>query len=503
VTQHEAANTPVSPTCRGAACSRGHRLVEAIARGSDDKWAGGAVAVGVLLYVAVTAYLSIRKHAYFQTAAFDLGIFESALFNTVHGHGGLLYSSLVDGSQLAVHPSFILLALVPLYAALPTTETLLVAQSVLMGLAAWPLFRLARALQLSPAVAATLASTYLLHPSVAGANLYDFHELAFFPILFFSLALAVVRRNWLTWPLLALALTVKEDTPVVLAGFGLFLALWRRERVAGLVIVIASIAALFLLKWVQVEVFGGHVDSHVVYFSQLAPRTGSLRELVRTLVFEPRQVLVVAAKMRKLEYLAAALLPFGLLAVFSWRTLPLVAYGVAVPLLASSWPLYSFGFQYGLYLVCPALVGATFVLAGGDARSAPKYRRTWIELGVAGTALVVLLYGLVSPVSTFRGGFHILDVATLSASPTPLERSRALLALIPPEASVVASEFLVPHVAQRVQVQTLRYADPSEIPDYLLAAADEKDLNFARLLAAATWTTVGKNEFMTVLRRLP
>ena len=470
---------------------------------SDDKWAGGAVAVGILLYVAVTAYLSIRKHAYFQTAAFDLGIFESALFNTVQGHGGLLYSSLVGGSQLAVHPSFILLALVPLYAALPTTETLLVAQSVLLGLAAWPLFRLARALQLSPAIAAALALTYLLHPSVAGANLYDFHELAFFPVLFFSLALAIVRRTWLTWPLLALTLLVKEDTPLVMAGFGLFLALWRRERGTGLAVVTVSMATLFLLKWAQVEVFGGHVDSHVVYFSELAPRTGSLRELVTTLVFEPLQVLGVVAHRRKLEYLVAALLPFGLLAFLSWRTLPLVAYGVAVPLLASSWPLYSFGFQYGLYLVCPALVGATFVLAGRDTRSAPKYRRAWIELGLAGTALVVLQYGLVSPVSTFRGGFHILDVATLSASPTPLERSRELLALIPPEASVVASEFLVPHVARRAYVQTLRYVRSSERPEYLLAAADEKDPNYTRLLATANWTTVGKNDFMTVLRRVP
>jgi uncharacterized membrane protein len=472
------------------------------AQRSDEKWAGGAVAAGILIYVAVAAYLSIRKHAYFQTAAFDLGIFENALFNTVQGHGGLLYSSLVGGSQLGVHPSFILLALVPLYTALPTTETLLVAQSVLIGFAAWPLFRLARALHLSPAVAAMLAATYLLHPSVAGANLYDFHELAFFPILFFSLALAVVRGHWLTWPLLALALTVKEDTPVVLAGFGLFLALWRRDRGPGLAVATASIAALFLLKWAQVEVFGGQVDSHVVYFSQLAPRTGSLRELVSTLVFEPGQVVAVAAQLRKLQYLAAALLPFGLLALFSWRTLPLVAYGVAVPLLASSWPLYSFGFQYGLYLVCPALVGATFVLAGRDTRSTPKYRRAWIELGLAGTALVVVQYGLISPLSNFRGGFHILDVATLSASPTPLERSREVLALIPPDASVVASEFLVPHVARRAYVQTLRYVRPNEMPDYLLASADEKDPNFTRLLAAASWTTVGKNEFMTVLRRV-
>jgi hypothetical protein len=114
VTQDEAANSLPAADLSGVACIRGHRLVEAIARGSEDKWAGGAVAAGTLLYVAVTAYLSIRKHAYFRTAAFDLGIFESALFNTVQGHGGLLYSSLVDGSQLAVHPSFILLALVPL-----------------------------------------------------------------------------------------------------------------------------------------------------------------------------------------------------------------------------------------------------------------------------------------------------------------------------------------------------------------------------------------------------
>ena len=89
------------------------------------------------LFATITAFAvfvsvqTIRQHRALETRAFDLGVFESVLWNTVHGR--FFWSPLVLERHLGQHSSFILLTILPIYAAAPRPETLLAVQAVLLG----------------------------------------------------------------------------------------------------------------------------------------------------------------------------------------------------------------------------------------------------------------------------------------------------------------------------------------------------------------------------------
>jgi len=66
-----------------------------------------------------------------------------------------------------------------------------------------------------------VATLYLLHPAIQGANFYNFHELAFAPLLFFAAAYALEKdSSVLLWTSALLLLLVKEDCAFVVGGLG-------------------------------------------------------------------------------------------------------------------------------------------------------------------------------------------------------------------------------------------------------------------------------------------
>ncbi len=66
-----------------------------------------------ILFVAAHFTLMTLKHSSFHSNAFDLGEFDQAIWNTLHGR--FLYSALESQSILANHFSPILALVVPLY----------------------------------------------------------------------------------------------------------------------------------------------------------------------------------------------------------------------------------------------------------------------------------------------------------------------------------------------------------------------------------------------------
>ena len=71
---------------------------------------GGLFAM-IAAFVMFVSVQTIRQHRALETRAFDLGVFESVLWNTVHGR--FFWSPLLLERHLGQHSSFILLTLVP------------------------------------------------------------------------------------------------------------------------------------------------------------------------------------------------------------------------------------------------------------------------------------------------------------------------------------------------------------------------------------------------------
>ncbi len=441
----------------------------------------------VLLAVMITAYIcwvslhTIRHHYGLGTSAYDLGIHENFLWNTIHGDW--FYSSIEGGSHLGVHTSFAMLMIAPLYAAFPATETLLFIQTMLLGLAAWPLFGAARSVTGSGWTALVVASLWLAHPGVAGANFYDFHAVVFAPFFFFFAAWMWRTGRWRWfWVWVFLLLTVKEDMGFLVVALGLVLLI-DGDRRRGAIAVAAGAVSYLVLQHGVIPFFspGGH--SYVWYFPQVIPEGEGPAGALVTAFLNPVFTIRFALTPTKVLYVMQLLAPLALLPLRTVRGVLLVGYGLSSALLATRPPMFELGFQYALVILAPAFVG--LLIAVGD--RSPSWRSRALAVAVMLSIITTFHYGMIWPGADFAGGFRKIEFSLDGSEREDYAEVASCAERIPAEATVLASEVLVPHVARRHTVMTTRdiAGNPRYPFDAIFLLKDDNSRLLGFLVAAA------------------
>src|SRR5262249_40095960 len=149
-------------------------------------------------------------HWHFQSGGFDLGIFEQAIWH--------LSRFETPANSFGRHPNIfgdhfhpIIAVIVPFYWLVPTPETLLVFQSVVVAATLLPVYIYSRARAgATAAVGVTIACGLFWGLQKAAA--YDFHELSFAPLLIALAILGQERRDTRTFATASVLLCfVKED----------------------------------------------------------------------------------------------------------------------------------------------------------------------------------------------------------------------------------------------------------------------------------------------------
>jgi uncharacterized membrane protein len=232
---------------------------------SPHGWAVG----GITLVVAILfGTLSWTESYTLHTASYDLVIFDQAVRSYSHFQ---LPVSLVKGMNDGFGPGFNVLGdhwspalavLAPLYWIHGGPLTLLLAQAVLMALAVPPLWVFARR-ELGVAAAYCVVVAYGLSWPVASAASFNFHEVAFAPVLLAVLfeRLSAWRQGgapwWhLVWAVLGV-LAVKEDMGLLVAGLGVALVVLRRWRL-GVVFFVGGLGYTWFAARVLIPAFGGN-----------------------------------------------------------------------------------------------------------------------------------------------------------------------------------------------------------------------------------------------------
>jgi uncharacterized membrane protein len=240
-------------------------------------------AVWALVALAAVGYcvFALERFWAFQDRSYDLVIFDQAVRSYAHFQPGIsIIKGLHNGfgphfSVLGDHWSPILASLAPLYWIYNSPQTLLVAQAVLFALAIPPIWLFTRRAfggGHRAVVAAYLVSVaYLLSWPIAAALNYNFHEVAFAPVLT-AVALERLQAGRLRTALIALAalLLVKEDMGLLVAGIGLYLAVARpravpRPLLVGGALIVAGLADTVLATYVLIPAFGGRSGYYWAY----------------------------------------------------------------------------------------------------------------------------------------------------------------------------------------------------------------------------------------------
>ncbi len=342
------------------------------------------VAVGLLTALMAAGYsvFSLVLNYTFQTSSYDLVIFDEAIRSYAHFHPGIsIVKGLHNGfgphfSILGDHWSPILASLAPLYWIHSSPTTLLVAQAVLFALALPPLWVFTRRAfgggRRATAAAYLVSVAYMLSWPIASAAAFDFHEVAFAPVLI-AVALERLQAGRLRTALIALGalLLVKEDMGLLVAGIGVYLAVTRpqlvpRQRIVALALIVGGVADTWLATYIFIPAFGGHASYYWAYgaLGHNVPQVAA--HIVTHPVGALRLFITPGIKLDTILWLLAPFCFLSLLSPISIAVIPLLAERMLQDHFPNWWVT---GYHYNAYLV--------IILACGGVDGAARLGR-WV-----------------------------------------------------------------------------------------------------------------------------
>lgn len=401
----------------------------------------GRTLAGSLTFLAFAAYasISVYRHEHYASNAFDLAVQDQTVWG--YSRGEFIYNT-VEGipNLLGDHFHPILMTLAPVMLIWNSAEVLLVAQAVLLAVAGIPIYLWAER-ELGPLAGLAFQGAYLVFWGVLAGVVYDFHHASFaVPAISTALYATLTRRNWLLLPSVAWAMLTREDVALTLIALGFYVVVVQRRWIVGAALMVVNAAWLALLLYVVMPALGGGVAyRHWTYDALGSGPVSAVSYVVRhpldalKLLFEP------PTKTR---------VWIGSFAAFA--VLPLVSPVLLVALpsflerfWSSSPNFWSFHFQYSMVpapiLAFAAIDTCVRLKRYLPARLAIASRVVAPAAALAAGVLVTIAVNPVAEITSYLPNSRVAEI-------------NECLATIPADASVSASNTLVPHLSHRANI---------------------------------------------------
>ena len=259
----------------------------------------------IVIAATILFLCSSLRHALFQSTAFDLGIFDQAIY--LLSQNQTPFSSLMGIHILGDHAAVIYYPLALLYKIYPDVHWLLLVQAVALSLGAWPSWSLARLAGLNQEESRAIAFIYLLYPVVFNINLFDFHpEVIALPALL--AAIWAARLNKLVWfcTAILLVLSCKAVLSIIVAAMGLWLLFCEKKQRCGAIGLLLGVAWFLIASQKIIPYFSGSEVAGVGRYSYLGK---SVLEIIINLILKPQLVLGKILSFDTFKYLFVLTLP--------------------------------------------------------------------------------------------------------------------------------------------------------------------------------------------------
>lgn len=463
----------------------------------------GLVTLAVVLFCTYFVSYLATRHDVFLTNAEDLGIMDQAIWNTLHGQP--LHQTVCnivsdtncfneDGiMRFSIHFEPILFPIAWLYALWPSPKMLLVLQTVIAGIGAFPAFWLARLRLRNELASVGIALLYLLYPALQQAVVFDFHAVTLTAaFLLFTLYFMYTRQTVWIFVFAFLSIICKEEISLVIVTFGLWSMVFQRRWWSGGGLAVLGVVWFVLVFYVVMPHFSptGH--------PLLEGRYGDLGkgpvQVILNIVLHPKFILQqYIFEPSRAFYLRVLVSPAGYLPILAPWILVMALPSVALNLLSSQGGMHTGLFQYNAEIV-PVLIFATIEaivlilwlvqqcfawwkrrLAKGEAELTIEHRRggsaRWsfprlVHLAILAFMLIFALGYALRVNYGFHGNLPYSISFVWPASTPHSEFAQHFIDMIPPAASVSAQSKLVPHLSQRASIYMFPYGD--EVADYIL-----------------------------------
>jgi len=396
----------------------------------------------LLLVVASTlsySLLSILRHRRFESG-WDLAVFDQAVWLYSRFQAPkvtLRFNEPVNLLGDHFHPIVALLA--PFFWIADRVETLLVAQAFLLAVSVVPVFLFTRR-RLGREAAWLFGFSYSVYWGIQRAAEFEFHEIVFaVPLIAFAVYLIDVENRKGYLACLALLLLTKEDMPLMVAFFGLYLLILRRYK-DGLISFSIGLLCYPLFTRILIPFFAGGRPHNYWTYHALGPDFWSaLKNMARRpgLVFQ-----VLTSPEVKLRTMWLLFYPFLFLSLLS----PILV--LMVPIFAERF-LSSRSMFWDPYYHNNAAIAPLIALAAADglariARLVKPRRARQAAVILLAVAILAINMSIVIDQPLWR--LTSSDYWRL----TQKDRDgHAAVSVIPPGVTVAAQIPVAPHLAHR------------------------------------------------------
>jgi uncharacterized membrane protein len=460
----------------------------------------------VAVYAAAMVAWTVLRHRHFGSGV-DLAAYHSVFWNLARR--GTPYNAIERVHQWSNHLEVGLAWLAIPYRIYATPVWLLVAQTLAVAGAAFPIEALARRITRDRLISMLAALAMLLTPQLVLADLADFHAatMCVLPVAILAWGIEVDSSRAVVLSALA-AISLREQMGLLLvaAGVAWVIRHGMRRAFPAAVIAVGGLAFFFIaVKW-AIPAFGsGQSFRYMAQYNRLG---GTADGVLSTATSGPLAFVAMALhgdrKLFALE-LASGSLPLLFLSLRSLRRaawpLLLVAPLLAVQLYSDDPAKWSIHTHYGAPLVplfaTAAVLALALLPAKGDVR-----------IVVAAVWLSMIMMHDTQALPSLRGPGAAID-SGFSKSPRGVALRKAIAA-VPPTASVSAQEDVVAHVASRVDVHA--FPDGENSDAYILLDREGEaqhpdrlavtDRAMARLRASAELTVVVDEAGVLLVKRV-
>lgn len=430
---------------------------------------------GVFVFI-FAAVIGILRYRDYSSSSYDFGIF-AQMYEYMLKTGTM--DTTVERSRLmshmAVHISPVFYLTLPIYAIHPGAVTVLIIQALLVSLPVIPLAMLCRSYGLSVKRTVAVLALYALYPAVISGVNYDIHENEFLLFFIFFFIWAVrTKRNVLAAVFMICTFGVKEDAPFYTAVLGLYWLVSGSDRVRGATASVLSVV-VFLIDLAVIRGFGVNDQAMYDRYGNLFMDGEGLFSAVKVFIQDPGIVITQLISnsqlaqgqqvtMDKWEFILLMAVPVLALAAAVGRhysRLILLVPFVLINLLSGYVYQHSIDFQY-----CHGSLTLIFYMVIINLSELRAERARFAALVSLMAASVMFMGNTAGPVGS-------------SAAATPKYTSTAdildqAVSLVPDEASVSASGFIVPHLSRHLKLYDQAYVNfyHETEPDFKVPVTD-------------------------------
>ncbi len=404
-----------------------------------------------LIFGYFIAGIGVLRQLTYSTPNFDFGIFcnmyhnmaETGLPNVTCERDQLL-------SHFAVHFSPVFYIFLPIYAISPSAITLQILQTLTLYSGIIPLVLIAKKKGLSNISTIVLSAIYAAFPALGAGTFYDLHENCFLVPLLLWMFYFYESKKYIPMAIFGiLTLTVKEDAFIYILIFALYVLF--SEKNWKLTLIMAAVAVIyFATVYSLMQKYGTGILSDR-YNNLIYDKQDGIFGAVKTIILNPAYVisqLFITSKENadKIWYVLQLFLPLGFMP-FATKKIP--RYVLVAPILLNIITTYQYlpniSFQYS-FGVMAFLFYATVLNASELQGFTKKYLLT---LSVVASVFLFLVICIPK--------YDTYDKRLETSAETYEKYNYALTEVLPEDASVAASSFLITHIYDRDEIYEVKY----------------------------------------------